>query len=374
MVQGDANAGNAGRGERVEGGRGAQRPKILDVAKACGVSPATVSNALANKRQVKAETRELVRRVAIEMGYRPSAAARGLSSRAGRTWSVGLVVGDIENPVVPTIVRGVEEILWASRTSLILCNTDFQQDKKMAYVRSLVDRDIDGLILVSHLFNDMEARSISLLDLPIVTVNRMADEWKTDYVGIDNTAGTRSAVNYLTGMGHRRIAYIKGLHTSTAAEARFDGYLVGIAAAGGDTDPDLVVQGDYTQESGDIATRQLMALDRPPTAIVAANDLMALGVLGALRNLGVSVPGEVSVVGFDDIHMSRHPLINLTTVHYPQHETGAMAARLLLRRIEDGPDELPRSMVLQPSLIVRGTTAPPRDMPGTAGSGPNITV
>ncbi|WP_169738457.1 LacI family DNA-binding transcriptional regulator [Afifella pfennigii] len=353
--------GRQGSREPAASAKGRRRATIRDVARACGVSTATVSNALAGKPHVKAQTREAVERAAVELGYRPSAAARGLSSRTGRTWSVGLVVGDIENPVVPKIVRGAEEILWANRTSLVLCNTDFQQDKKMAYVRALIDRDIDGLILVSHIFNDMEARAISLSDLPLVTVNRMNDQWQADYVGIDNAAGTRAAVDYLTGLGHRRIGYIKGLNTSTAAQARFDGYLSGIAAAGGDTDPALVIQGDYTQESGAIAARQFMALSDRPTAIVAGNDLMALGVLGALRDLDIAVPNEVSVIGFDDIHMSAHPLINLTTVHFPQHETGAMAARLLLRRINEGPDDLPRSVVLPPQLIVRGSAGvPPR--------------
>ncbi|MBK1838426.1 LacI family DNA-binding transcriptional regulator [Azospirillum sp. YIM B02556] len=365
--QGDGVPGNgatavrtAANGTAAAPASGA-RPTILDLAALCGVSPATVSNALADKPNVKAETRDLVRRKAREIGYHASSAARGL--RMGRSWSIGLVVGDIANPFVPDVVRGVEDVVWRERKNLILCNTDFQAEKKTAYVRSLLDKQIDGMIVLSQILDAHDMERVAAAGIPLVTVNRRAPDFSTDYVGIDNQSGVRMAVDYLVSLGHRRIAFVKGLFRSSSADDRFAAFQAAVQAHGLDGDPSLAVQGDYSMESGDSAARSLMALSQRPTAILAANDLMALGALGALHDLGIRVPADVSVVGFDNIQLAEHPLLNLTTINHPKRETGDAAARLLLQRIAGDRTEPPRSVVLKPSLIVRGTTAPPQAVP-----------
>ncbi|EWY41574.1 LacI family transcriptional regulator [Skermanella stibiiresistens SB22] len=340
---------------------GAARPTILDLAAACGVSPATVSNALADKPNVKASTREMVRRKAAEMGYHASATARGL--RLGRSWSIGLVVGDIANPFVPEVVRGVEDVVWRARKNLILCNTDFQADKKTAYVRSLLDKNIEGLIVLSQVLSPSDMRLVEAADVPLVTVNRGTPGYTSDYVGIDNHAGVRMAMDYLVGLGHRRIGFIKGLPSSNSALDRFAAYTEAVERHGLDSDPSLVMPGDYDMESGDSGARAIMASAIPPTAIVAANDQMALGALGALHELGLRVPDDVSVVGFDNIQLAAHPLLNLTTINHPKRETGDAAARLLLQRILGKMVDPPRSVVLKPSLIVRGSSGPPKPAP-----------
>jgi LacI family transcriptional regulator len=333
------------------------RPTILDVAAACGVSPATVSNVLANKPYVKEQTRQLVLQKVAELGYRASRAAQSL--RTGRSWSVGLIIGDISNPYVAEIVRGVEEVLWARRNNLILCNTEFDADRKMAYASSLLDQHVEGLILVSQSFSEDEVRALNLSDVPVVTVNRACEALKSDQVGIDGAGGIRAAVQYLAQLGHKRIAFVKGAASSPSADERYMAYMKAVRAHKLAIDSALVVQGDYSMESGSIAVRELWARDAAPTAIVAANDLMAIGALGALKEMNIDVPREVSVIGFDDIFLSNHPLVRLTTVHYSKRDIGANAARLLMRRVEGERGDGPRIVTLDTSLIVRGTTAPP---------------
>jgi LacI family transcriptional regulator len=322
------------------------RPTILDVAAACGVSPATVSNALANKPHVKASTKALVLQKVAELGYRASTTARSL--RMGRSWSVGLVLADIANPFTPDIVRGVEEGVWAQRSNLILCNTDFQSDRKMAYVRSLLDKHVEGLIFLSQTFTAQEIQSLNLDTMPIVTINRICEALLSDHVGLDNASGVRMAMDYLAGLGHRRISFVKGLTESSSAKDRYAAYLEAVRQHGLDSDPALVEQGDYSMELGSIAVRQMIASGARPTAVFACNDLMAIGVLGAMRELGLAVPEDMSVVGFDDIYLSNHPLVNLTTVHHPKRESGAAAARLLLRRISEAPGAPPAFRHLEP--------------------------
>lgn len=336
-----------------------RRPTILDVAEACGVSPATVSNVLANKRHIAAETRALVHAKVTELGYRASAAARGF--RLQRSWSVGLVVGDIANPFNPEVVRGVEDVLWQKNNNLILCNTDSQSERKIAYVRSLLDKQIDGLILVSQSFTREEVSALDSLQMPpVVTINRFSDFIACDHVGLDNNSGISELMTHLLGLGHRKIAFIKGLGTSSTAKVRYEAYVAAMEATQLPVRGEHVVQGDYTMASGADAARQLLGLADRPTAIIAGNDAMAFGVLGALREKGVSVPEQMSVAGFDDIDMASHPLINLTTVRQPKRETGAAAAKLLLERIEGTEADAPqRTITLQPNLIIRGTTAAP---------------
>lgn len=335
------------------------RPTILDVARLSGVSVSTASNALAGKRHVKAETRERVQRIAEEIGYAASAAARGM--RLKRTWSIGLIVGDIANPFVPEVVRGIEDVIWRERNNLILCNTDSDLDKRRAYLRSLVGRQIDGLLIASQALDAGDMQLIARAGIPAVTLNRRPQVGALDYVGIDNRHGIRLAMDYLLALGHRRIAFIKGIVDSTSAGDRFGAYVQALEEAGLPSEPTLVAQGDYTLPSGAAAARQLMAQERPPTAIVAANDLTAIGALGTLHEMGVRVPDEVSVVGFDDIYLSDHPLVKLTTVQHPKRETGIAAASYLLQRIQDGVQDPPRTMVLKPALLVRGTSGrPPR--------------
>ena len=330
---------------------------IKDVAQACGVAPSTVSNALTGKGYVRAKTRDQVIAAAARLGYRASSLARGL--RLQRTWTVGVLVADIANPFFPDLVRGMEDVLWAQHYNLVLCNTDYDKAKEAAYLRHLVDKRLDGLILASTAADSPEVQVLRERGMPFVMLNRRHRTLATDYVGIDNRRGTAAAVQHLAELGHSRIAFIRGPKDSSAAEDRLSGYLDEMRRRFAMFDERLIAPGDYSIEAGRRAGVQFLALDRPPTAIVSANDFMAIGAMAALRERGLSVPRDMSVTGFDDIFVSALPWIDLTTLHPHSRELGKRTAEALLARIDKTANG-PADIVLAPTLIHRGTTAPLR--------------
>ncbi len=330
---------------------------IKDVAQACGVAPSTVSNALSGKGYVRATTREQVAAAAERLGYRASSLARGL--RLQRTWTVGVLLADIANPFFPDLVRGMEDVLWAKHYNLMLCNTDYDKEKATAYLRHLLDKRLDGLILASTAADSPDVALLRQHGMPFVMLNRRHRTLATDYVGIDNRRGTTAAVAHLAELGHGRIAFIRGPQDSSAAEDRFSGYLDEMRRRFAVFDSRLVAPGDYSIDAGRRACARFLTLDRPPTAIVSANDFMAIGAMAVLRERGLSVPQDMSVTGFDDIYVSALPWIDLTTLRPHSRELGAHAAQVLLARIDKSADG-PADIVLPPTLVERGTTAPPR--------------
>jgi DNA-binding LacI/PurR family transcriptional regulator len=334
-----------------------RRPGIKDVARDCGVAPSTVSNALTDRRYVHPETRKRILESATRLGYRASTVARGL--RMQRSWSVGLLLASITNPFYPEVARGVEEVVADSGCNLILCNTDYQEDKQDRYVRVLLDRQVDGIIVGSHPhqrhLEDMRAAGV-----PFVLLNKGHGKLKCDYVGIDNRGGIAKAVEHLAKLGHRRIGFIRGHPMSGAADERLASYHETVARLGLVQHPALIVVGRYDYVSGQVAGGQLMGLKSPPTAIVASSDMMALGAIDAIRLQGRQVPEDISVVGFDDIFYSSLPGVQLTTIRVPKRELGAAATRLLLERIAAHQVEQPHEFSFPAELIDRATTAPVR--------------
>jgi len=332
------------------------RATIKDVARACGVAPSTVSNALSGSGYVRDDTRAQVLDAAKRLGYRASSVARGL--RMQRSWSVGLLLADIANPWFPELVRGVEDVLWSAQINLVLCNTDYQAEKEDAYLRHLIDKRVDGLILASTGAESPAVPRLQAEGVPLVMLNRRHGSVATDYVGMDNKGGVAAAVAHLAELGHSRIGFIAGRISSSAASERREGYLLAMAAHFGAAPPELIAQGDYSIVSGFEATRRLLALTPPPTAIVSANDFMAYGAIDAITLAGMSVPRDISVTGFDDILVSGLSLIRLTTVRPPTWKLGATAAELLLKRVGKKALGLRESVILPSELVVRGTTGP----------------
>ena len=329
------------------------RTTIKDVARACGVAPSTVSNALSARGYVRDETRAKVLDAAERLGYRASAVARGL--RMQRSWSVGLLVADIANPWFPELVRGVEDVLWSAQINLVLCNTDYQPEKEDAYLRHLIDKQVDGLILASTGSESPAVPRLQAEGVPLVMLNRRHGTVATDYVGMDNRGGVAAAVAHLVELRHRRIGFIAGRTDSSAAQERKEGYLRAMAAHFGAAPQELIAQGDYSIVSGTDAARRLLALAAPPTAIVSANDFMAYGAIDAITEAGLAVPRDVSVTGFDDIFVSALPRIALTTVRPPTRKLGATAAELLLKQVARKGAER-ESVILPSELVIRRTT------------------
>lgn len=332
------------------------RATIKDVARACGVAPSTVSNALSGSGYVRDDTRAQVLDAAKRLGYRASSVARGL--RMQRSWSVGLLLADIANPWFPELVRGVEDVLWSAQINLVLCNTDYQAEKEDTYLRHLIDKRVDGLILASTGAESPAVPRLQAEGVPLVMLNRRHGSVATDYVGMDNKGGVAAAVAHLAELGHSRIGFIAGRISSSAASERREGYLFAMAAHFGAAPPELIAQGDYSIVSGFEATRRLLALTPPPTAIVSANDFMAYGAIDAITRAGMSVPRDISVTGFDDILVSGLSLIRLTTVRPPTWKLGATAAELLLKRVGKKALGLRESVILPSELVVRRTTGP----------------
>lgn len=326
---------------------------IQDVAKAAGVSTASVTRYLAGQR-IRSE--EAVRRAIEELGYRPSLVARSLKS--GRHQSIGVIVPDISNPFFAALVKGIEREVRPHGLQVILGNSDEDAEREEALVRELAQRT-DGLIMAPLSENDEIPDLLAQAGHPLVFVDRETSSGPdVDRVLVDNTAGIRQAVDHLVGLGHTRIATISGRVDSTPGRMRHEAFLAAMAGHGIDVDPTLVRRGDFREESGRLHMADLWRLPQRPTAVVVANNLMTAGALVALGALGVRVPDELSVVGFDDLPLATLLDPPLTVVSRPDVEEGAAAARLLVERLH-AAEHVPTAHVTLPvELLVRGSTGP----------------
>ena len=272
---------------------------------------------------------------------------------------------DITNPFFAAVVKGAESISRQGDYNIFLCNTEESSQREEAVLRDLVGR-VDGIILAPA----TESASISprLRDagVPIVFLDReVHDSEGFDSVLVDNEGGARAAAEHLLSLGHTRIALISGPLDTTPGRGRHDGFIAALADAGIDPEPGLVQTGEFRQEGGYQAALRLLALERPPTAIISANNLMTVGALRALHALRTRVPEEISIVGFDDLELAELLAPPLTVVSRPMERQGALAMRLLLNRLA-ASDTAPRRIVLDTGLRVRGSTAPPADAAGRA--------
>ncbi|MBD9494140.1 LacI family DNA-binding transcriptional regulator [Ensifer sp. ENS01] len=335
------------------------RPKIKDIAERAGVSVATVSRALSGSSLVTDETRQRINALARELNYRPNVSARNLRTR--RSMSVLLVVRDVGNPFYLEILKGVEATAREAGYAVLMGNTENDPDREVEYFNMLRDGHADGMILMTGKLPPPEpGESADLSHLPVVIALEMIEGSGFPHVQIDNVAAAEAAVDHLIALGHRRIAHIAGPLPEVMALRRRDGYRAAMKAAGLAVPEGYEVRGDYLLESGEACASDLFALPEPPTAIFAANDEMAYGAIHALRRLGREVPGDVSVVGFDDLYLSKAFYPPLTTVSQPRADIGRTAMSQLLNVLSDGDVAAEPAIVLPTTLNIRGSTAPPR--------------
>ncbi|SDG28748.1 LacI family transcriptional regulator [Sinosporangium album] len=346
--------------------RPSEQPKLRDVAKAAGVHAATASRALNpdTRGLVNAETARRVLKVAKALGYRPNPIARSL--KTARTRTVGLVIPDLTNPLFPPIVRGIEEVLEAAGYSAWLTNTDDDPRREQTLIDSLRSRQVEGLIVATARLRHPLLESLHRQGVRMVLINRRTQEPDIPSVTADDAVGTALAVKHLAGLGHRRIAHLAGpRHTSTGV-IRASAFRHAIRDHGLADDPELTVEcAQWTEEEGARAMSGLLERGVECTAVVAGNDLIALGCYDAFSRHGLSCPDDVSVVGFNDMPFLDKLRPPLTTVALPHHDIGVEAARMLLECIEE-PERHPRSVLLPVSLAVRGSTASLR---GSTGAG-----
>jgi LacI family transcriptional regulator len=310
---------------------------------------------------------ERVAGVARALGYQPNPIASGLRTNRSRT--VGVLIPDITNPVFPPIIRGIEDVFGAAGYTAILANTDNDVAREREVLASMLARRVDGLILATALRHDPLVDRCLADDIPLVLVNRTVARRGVSCVVNDDALGSRLAVAHLARLGHRRIAYVSGPLDVSTGHARHRGFLAAMKAQGLRADHGLVqVCQAFTEGEGRRAFRELWARHPDFGAVAAGNDMLALGCLDALRELGLRVPGDVSVVGFNDMPMVEKLDPPLTTVRIPHYRIGAEGARCLLARLRDRAAP-PERIVLHPELVVRASTAPPRALAGVAGAG-----
>ena len=332
---------------------------IKDVARELEMSTATVSRALRGLPGVSDETRERVRQTARELGYVPSPSAAGLAS--GHTRTVAVVVPWVTRWFFASAVQGAEEVLRDHGYDLLLYNlAGSAQARHRVFEAGRLAKRVDAVLVLSLQPTPAELTRLTALDCPVTFIGADVPGWAT--VRIDDERTARTAIKHLVGLGHRRIAYVggPGVLDFTAPEARERGYRGSIEDAGLELDPSLEVDGDFTLVGGIDAGRRL--LDRPdrPTAIFAASDEMAIGVLRAARQLGLRVPDDVSVVGIDDHELAS--FFDLTTVAQPVLEQGRLAAQQVLDALaarRSGGGWHPQQVILPTELLERGTTGPP---------------
>ncbi|MEU7576546.1 LacI family DNA-binding transcriptional regulator [Streptomyces sp. NPDC041068] len=321
------------------------------MARASGCSVATVSRVLAGTRPVGTETARRVREVADALGYRPNHAARALRSRS--TGTVGLVLPQITNPFYPALVRELTHALNADGRAVLLADCDDDPAAEAEYIADLLSRQVDALLVIpAHEDRSRQAVASAAARVPLVLMDRGCGPGIADSVAVDNSAGMALVLDHLVATGRRRVCFIGAAGTASAAAERRAAYAAG-AGALDPAAPDRVFLGDFSVEWGRAAVDEVWQ-DRPD-ALVCANDLIAIGALQRLQQLGADVPGEVVVTGFDDIPMAALLAPGITTVRQPVPELAAEAARLLGHRLADGAGDggPQRAIRLAPELVVR---------------------
>lgn len=326
---------------------------IKDVARESGVSIATVSRVVNDTGYVSESTRKKVEETVTRLGYSPNHFARSLSR--GSTRIIGTVIPDISNPFFPAVARGIDDVLASNGYLLVICNTDNDEAQEEALVKALMEKRVDGIVFVTGSREPGEiVRNVSS-EVAIAVIDREVKGADCDVVTCDSYKGAYEMTRHLIDGGHRRISFISGpVHLSTS-QKRLAGFQAAMKDAGLD-DKSPVYYGDFRYETGYSIARDILAAPQGATAVFAANDLMALGAMRHFLDAGVLVPAQMAVAGYDDIQMASVVRPSLTTVVQPAYRMGAVAAEVLLERLQRGAGPPFQVKVLDPTLVVRDST------------------
>jgi len=325
---------------------------IRDVAQAANVSISTVSHVINETRAVSPKTRARVLRAIEDLNYKHNRLASSLRQR--KTQTIGVLLPNSTNPYFAEVLTGIEESCFEQNYNFIMGNANDNPQRELAYLQVLLSRQVDGIVLIS---TGAYVDSVNLLaanQTPVVMVDRSTDIETIDEIFTTNHAGGRLATEYLLRLGHTRIVCITGPSFLTPSAQRVDGYREALSTAGIIPDANWVIAGDFQMSSGYEATKTSLALSGPPTAIFACNDLMAVGALCAVHEVGLQVPQDISIIGYDDIPLASYTTPRLSTIAQPAREIGHLAVQRLLDRLQN-PDKPPQHDMLPVTLVERDT-------------------
>jgi LacI family transcriptional regulator len=343
----------AGRRKHAAASPEAGKVTLEMVAAAAGVSPSTVSRILNGTAVVSDDKRAAVDEAVARLGFVPNPMARGLAG--GRTLSIGVVTQAIDSPFYGGALRGIEEELGRAGYSPLFVSGHWNATHEAHCIGTLRSRRVDGLIVLDCRIGDTALGAVAQ-SLPVVVTGRTLKAPGLYSLHFDNFEGGRLATHHLLSLGHRRIAFITGDPRHPDAKERQRGYRAALEAAGQPFDPALVVPGNYTEDSGRLAVERLLDSREAFTAVFAANDQMAFGAVLALHRRRLHVPGDVSLVGFDDLQTALYSIPPLSTVHHPVYELGQLAASAILQLLAG---EVPTAQLPAPRFIVRESTRAP---------------
>ena len=334
---------------------------IKDIARAAGVSHSTVSRSLSDSPLVNSETKARIRQLSIEMGYTPNAAARSLVM--GRTRTVGVVVTTIADPFIAEVTQGIESTAYEHGYSVILASSNSDPSREIAAVEMLRSKRVDGVIVTSSRVGALYQDHLERIGVPVVLINNHSEQSGryTFSITVDNEHGGHLATRHLVELGHRRIAYIAAQVNHSSNMGRLAGYRQALSEAGIPFDPAMVLAGNGRVEGGERCWSQLAALTNPPTAVFCYNDMTAIGLLRDVRQVGLMVPQDVSIVGFDDIPFASYVYPALTTIAQPKFEMGQQATEMVLAlmKAQASNDVQAADITIKGELIVRESSGVP---------------
>lgn len=328
---------------------------IKDIAKIANVSYATVSRALSGHSEVSEKTRTKVKNIAQELGYKPNALARGLVTKSSKTF--GFVLPDITNPFFPDIAQGIDDCANANDYQLFLCNSNWEFEREKKQLEALCRNRVDGIIIHSVAEDLSVIHDIIPSDIPIVFCGMKPQAENSNYVMLDDYNAGALAAEYIIGLGHRRISFVAGDYEGDdLRSSRQQGCFDTIKKSGNHIPDDYIKIGSWKQKSGYNLMTELLSENQAPTAVIAGNDIIALGVIQAIEEFGLNVPEDISVIGFDDIIYSSLYKINLTTIYQPKYRIGELCVEVLLELIKNPNKNIHK--ILQPKVIERLTCRP----------------
>lgn len=327
-------------------------PTLDDVARAAGVSTATVSRCLNEKQKVAAKTRERVMQAVEQLGYTPNFNARAMAAK--RSYTIGAIIPTMENAIFARGLQAFQEALHELGYNLLVASSAYQPEREAAQMRALVARGADGLLLIGYERAPADYEFLARRGIPAVLAWAAMPDKAQAFVGFDNEAAMRTLADRVIAMGHRRVGVISGIvDGNDRAADRLKGIIASWQAHGFAADDLSIMQTSYGIDTGADAFAQLMGAAQRPTVVMCGNDVLAAGAIAKAREMGMHVPDDVSITGFDDIELAKHVHPALTTVHVPHRKMGRIAARALVDLIEDPTAKV--SCELDVSIVMRGS-------------------